>query len=87
MKTLSVILVRGYREQCAFVSLNLDRILQQHVPRNTVAKFYPKCFLLSVALKNFESNDIIGLLPSLKRNLSVLANETLSVSLCRENMF
>ena len=87
MKTLSVILVRAYREQCAFVSLNLDSILQQHVPRNTVAKFYTKCFLLSVALKNFESNDIIGLLPSLKRNLSVLANETLSVSLCRENMF
>ena len=56
------------------------------------AKFYPNCFL--AALKSFGSNEIIGLLPSLKRdeilrvvkhfNLSVLANETLSVSLCRE---
>ena len=50
--------------------------------------------LLTAALKNFGSNDIIGLLPSLKRerilrvvshfNLSVLANETFSVSLSRE---
>ena len=31
---------------CAFVSLILDNIRQQYVPRNTVAKFYPKCFLL-----------------------------------------
>ena len=30
---------------CAFVSLTLDDILQQYVPRNTVAKFYPNCFL------------------------------------------
>ena len=34
------------RTVCAFVSLTLDNILQQYVPRNTVAKFYPKCFLL-----------------------------------------
>ena len=34
------------RTVCAFVSLTLDNILQQYVPRNTVAKFYPTCFLL-----------------------------------------
>ena len=34
------------RTVCAFVSLILDNILQQYVPRNTVAKFYPNCFLL-----------------------------------------
>ena len=34
------------RTVCAFVSLTLDNILQQNVPRNTVAKFYPNCFLL-----------------------------------------
>ena len=34
------------RTVCAFVSLTLDNILQQYVPRNTVAKFYPNCFLL-----------------------------------------
>ena len=33
------------RTVCAFVSLTLDNILQQYVPRNTVAKFYPNCFL------------------------------------------
>ena len=58
------------RTVCAFVSLTLDNILQQYVPPNTVAKFYPNCFflLLTAALKNFGSNDIIGLLPSLKRD-------------------
>ena len=50
--------------------------------------------LLTAAWKNFGSNEIIGLLPSLERdeilrvvsnfNLLVLANETLSLSLCRE---
>ena len=34
------------RTVCAFVSLTLDNILQQYVPRNTVAKFSPNCFLL-----------------------------------------
>ena len=34
------------RTVCAFVSLILDNILQQYVPRNTVAKFYSNCFLL-----------------------------------------
>ena len=34
------------RTVCAFVSLTLDNILHQYVPRNTVAKFYPNCFLL-----------------------------------------
>ena len=34
------------RTACAFVSLTLDNILQQYVPRNNVAKFYPYCFLL-----------------------------------------
>ena len=34
------------RTVCAFVSLTLDNILQQYVPRKTVAKFYPNCFLL-----------------------------------------
>ena len=46
---------------CAFVSLTLDNILQQYVPRN-VSKL-----LLTAALKNFGSNYIVGLLPSLKR--------------------
>ena len=82
---------------CAFVSLTIDNILQQYVPRNTVAKFYPNCFLLLLK-KNFESNDIMIGLPWLTTilkarrilrvvshfNQSVLANETLSVSLCRE---
>ena len=34
------------RTVCAFVSLTLDNILQQYVPRNTVTKVYPKCLLL-----------------------------------------
>ena len=34
------------RTVCAFVSLTLDNILQQYVPRNNVAKFYPYSFLL-----------------------------------------
>ena len=34
------------RTVCAFVRLILDNILQQYVPRNTVANFYPKCLLL-----------------------------------------
>ena len=34
------------RTVCAFVSLTLDNILQQYVPRNTVAKFYANCFLV-----------------------------------------
>ena len=32
------------RTVCSFVSLTLDNILQQYVPRNTVAKFSPNCF-------------------------------------------
>ena len=71
MKTLSVILVRAYRERvCTFVSLTLDNILQQYVPRNTVAKFFPNCSLLLISLDYYDP--------------SVLANETLSVSICRE---
>ena len=34
------------RTVCAFVSLTLHGILQQYVPRNTVAKLYPSCFFL-----------------------------------------
>ena len=34
------------RTVCAFISLTLDNILQQYVPLNNVAKFYPNCFLL-----------------------------------------
>ena len=34
------------RTVCAFVRLILDNILEQYVPQNTVAKFYPNCFLL-----------------------------------------
>ena len=34
------------RTVCAFVRLILDNILQRCVPQNTVAKFYPNCFLL-----------------------------------------
>ena len=68
MKTLCYFSVGLPRTVCAFVSLTLDNILQQYVPRNTVAKFYPHCMPLTAALKNFWSNDIIGLLPSLKRD-------------------
>ena len=66
---------------CAFVSLNLDNILSQ-------------LLLLAAFLKNFGSNGIIGSLAILEGrrilrvvshfNLSVLANETLSVSLSLE---
>ena len=46
-ETISVILSVGLpRTVCAFVSLTLDNILQQYVPRKTVAKFYPHCFFL-----------------------------------------
>ena len=55
----------------AFVSLTVDNILQQYVPRNTVAKFYRNCFFLILRVVSHF-------------NLSVFANETLSVSLCRE---
>ena len=34
------------RTVCAFISLTLDNILKQYVPQNTVAEFYPTCFLL-----------------------------------------
>ena len=66
---------------CAFVSLNLDNILSQ-------------LLLLAAFLKNFGSNGIIGSLAILEGrrilrvvshfNRSVLANETLSVSLSLE---
>ena len=55
------------RTVSAFVSLTLDNTRQQYVPRNIVAKFYPNCFLL-LLWKIFGSNDIIGLLPFLKRD-------------------
>ena len=74
---------------CAFVRLILDNILQQHVPRNTVAKFYPKCFLLllwkiSDQMYLFDPTTFLEaqrILHVVSRfNLSVLANETLSLS-------
>ena len=55
------------RTVCAFVSLTLDNILQQYVPRNTVAKFYPKCFLL-LLWKISDQMYHWTWLPSLKRD-------------------
>ena len=55
------------RTVCAFVSLTLDNILQQYVPRNTVAKFYPKCFLL-LLWKISDQMCHWTWLPSLKRD-------------------
>ena len=84
------------RTLCPFESFTLDNILQQYVPPNTVAKFYPNCFflLLTAALKNFGSKWYHWITTILEAwrilyvvshfNLSILANETLSVSLCRE---
>ena len=47
MKTVKCYFSVGLpRTVCSFVSLTIDNILQQYVPRNTVAKFYPNCFLL-----------------------------------------
>ena len=64
---------------CAFLSLTLDTILQQYVPRNTVAKFYPNCFFLKLY------HWITTILRVVSHfNLSVLANETLWVSHCLE---
>ena len=78
---------------CAFVRLILDNILQQYVPWNTVGKFYPNCLLL-LLWKISDQMCPWTWEPSLNSwrilrvvshfNLSVLANETLSVSLCRE---
>ena len=39
-----------------------------HVPRNTVAKFYPNCFLLLLWKISDQMYCIIGFLPSLKRD-------------------
>ena len=58
------------RTVCTFVSLTLDNILQQYVPQNTVAKFFPNFSLLLISLDYYHP--------------SVLANETLSVSICCE---
>ena len=71
MKTLCYFSVGLPRTVCAFVSLTLNNILQQYLPRNTVAKFYPNCFFSILRVVSHF-------------NLSVLANETVSVSLCRE---
>ena len=56
MKILSVSV--GLPQTMSAVSLTLHNTLQQYVPRNTVAKFYPNCFFLLLW------NYIIGLLPS-----------------------
>ena len=66
------------RTVCAFVSLTLDNILQQYVPRNTVAK-WPKSLDLTTIP---EARRILLVVSHF--NLSFLATETLSVSLCLE---
>ena len=78
------------RTVCAFVSLTLDNILQKCVPRNTVAKFYIQtasyCSHQMISLDYYhpvlEGRRILRV--GSHFNLSVLANETLRVSLCRE---
>ena len=80
------------RTLCAFVSLTIDNILQQYVPRNTVTKFYPNCFLLLLWKISDQMYHRISTILEARQilqvvshfNLSVLADETLSVSLCRE---
>ena len=66
------------RTVCAFVSLTLDNILQQYVPQNTVAKWSKSLDLTTIP----EARRILLVVSHF--NLSVLATETLSVSLCRE---
>ena len=66
------------RTVCAFVSLTLDNILQQYVPRNTVAKWSNSLDLTTIP----EARRILLVVSHF--NLSVLASETSSVSLCRE---
>ena len=63
---------------CAFVSLTLNNILQRYVPRNTVAKWSKSLDLTTIP----EARRILLVVSHF--NLSVLATETLSVSLCRE---
>ena len=66
------------RTVCAFLSLTLDNILQQYVPRNTVAKWSNSLDLTTIP----EARRILLVVSHF--NLSVLASETSSVSLCRE---
>ena len=66
------------RTVCEFVSLTLDNILQQYVPRNTVDKWSKSLDLTTIP----EVRRILLVVSHF--NLSVLATETLSVSLCRE---
>ena len=70
------------RTVCAFVSLTLDNILQQYVPRNTVAKFYPNCFLLLLWKISDQMISLDYYHPWSATNSA--ADEKLSVSLCRE---
>ena len=77
------------RTVCAFVSLTLDSILWQYVPRNFIQTASSRCFEKFrikwyhwIYTTILEARRILRVVSHF--NLSVLANETLSVSLCRE---